>query len=71
MTWSYFERDEAKDRANQAKHHVSLQLAQLAFSDPYRVIAQDIEHSRDEGRTIRIYDAGYWRKGKAIYEREN
>ena len=87
-----FEWDEAKDRANQAKHDVSFHLAQLAFSDPYRVIAQDIEHSQDEDRfycfgmvnggvltvrftyrneIIRIYGAGYWRKGKAIYEREN
>jgi uncharacterized DUF497 family protein len=23
------------------------------------------------GNTIRIFGAGYWRKGKAIYEREN
>lgn len=23
------------------------------------------------GKVIRIYGAGYWRKGKAIYEREN
>jgi uncharacterized DUF497 family protein len=67
-------------------------LAQLAFSDPYRVIAQDVEHSQGEDRfycfgmvnggvltvrftyrdeIIRIYGAGYWRKGKAIYEREN
>lgn len=92
MTRSHFEWDEAKDRANQAKHDVSFHLAQLAFSDPYRVIAQDIEHSQDEDRfycfgmvnggvltvrftyrneIIRIYGAGYWRKGKAIYEREN
>ena len=92
MTRSHFEWDDAKDLANQAKHHVSFHLAQLAFSDPNRVIAQDIEHSRDEDRfycfgmvndgvltvrftyrdgIVRIYGAGYWRKGKAIYEREN
>lgn len=92
MTRSHFEWDEAKDRANQVKHSVSFQLAQYAFSDPYRVIAEDVEHSHSEDRfycfgqvnggiltvrftyrdgTIRIYGAGYWRKGKAIYEREN
>ena len=92
MTRSHFEWDEAKDRANQVKHGVSFQLAQYAFSDPHRVIAEDVEHSHSEDRyycfgevnggiltvrftyrdgLIRIYGAGYWRKGKAIYEREN
>jgi uncharacterized DUF497 family protein len=92
MTRGQFEWDDAKDRANQAKHRVSFHLAQFAFSDPHRVIAQDLEHSLDEDRfycfgmvnggvltvrftyrnaVIRIYGAGYWRKGKAIYEREN
>lgn len=92
MTWSHFEWDDAKDRANQVKHHVSFYLAQFAFRDPHRLIAQDLEHSQDEDRfycfgmvngevltvrftyrdqIIRIYGAGYWRKGKAIYEREN
>lgn len=92
MTRSNFEWDEAKDRANQVKHGVSFQLAQYAFADPHRVIAEDIEHSYSENRfycfgqvnggiltvrftyrdgIIRIYGAGYWRKGKSIYEREN
>jgi uncharacterized DUF497 family protein len=88
----HFEWDEDKDRANQEKHGVSFQQAQHAFSDAYRVIAKDVEHSHSEDRfycfgmvnggvltvrftyrdgMIRIYGAGYWRKGKAIYEREN
>lgn len=67
-------------------------LAQYAFADPRRVIAEDVAHSKDEKRyycfgevdgailtvrftwrdgVIRIFGAGYWRKGKAIYEREN
>jgi len=92
MTRSRFDWDDDKDKANQKKHLVSFQLAQHAFSDPFRVIAQDIEHSHGEDRfycfgmvnggvltvrftyrdeIIRIYGAGYWRKGKAIYEREN
>lgn len=32
MTWSHFERDEAKDRANQAKHHVSLPSESTALA---------------------------------------
>lgn len=92
MTRSHFEWNETKDRANQVKHGVSFQLAQYAFADPHRVIAEDVEHSHSENRfycfgqvnggiltvrftyrdgIIRIYGAGYWRKGKAIYEREN
>ena len=50
MTRSHFEWDDAKDRANQVKHGVSFQLAQYAFSDPHRVIAEDVEHSHNENR---------------------
>jgi uncharacterized protein len=71
---------------------VSFGLAQFAFADPRRVIAQDISHSETESRyycfgwvgggiltvrfthrddVIRIFGAGYWRKGKRVYEREN
>ena len=67
-------------------------LAQHAFADVCRVIAEDLDHSTTETRyfcfgevnggiltvrftwrdgAIRIFGAGYWRKGKAIYEREN
>jgi uncharacterized DUF497 family protein len=35
-----FEWDDAKDRANRAKHGVSFRLAQTAFLDPRRVIAE-------------------------------
>jgi len=87
-----FEWDEAKDRANDAKHGVSFALAQGAFFDPRRVIAQDLGHSGIEPRyfcfgivgggvmtvrftyrdgRIRIFGAGYWRKGKRIYEQQN
>ena len=88
----HFEWDEAKNRANRAKHGVPFEAAQFAFSDPKRVIAQDLEHSGVEQRyycfgrlgegiltvrftyrlrNIRIIGAGYWRKGKAIYEEKN
>lgn len=87
-----FEWNSEKDFINQAKHGVSFAVAQSAFSDPDRVIAEDLSHSYGEKRyycfgkvgggiltvrftyrlgLIRIFGAGYWRKGKQIYEREN
>ena len=87
-----FEWDPAKDRINQAKHGVGFEFAQHAFLDPWRVIAEDLDHSDREQRyfcfgqiegavmtvrftwrngKIRIFGAGYWRKGKAIYEEAN
>ncbi len=92
MNKTRFEWDGIKDAENQEKHGVAFSLAQYAFADPHRVIAEDLEHSEDEerhfcfgdveggiltvrftyrGGVIRIFGAGYWRKGKAIYEREN
>ena len=87
-----FEWDDAKDRANRAKHGVSFAQAQAAFFDARRVIAQDLDHSGEEQRffcfgrvddgvmtvrftwragRIRIFGAGYWRKGRTIYEQQN
>ncbi len=87
-----FEWDPVKDRANRAKHGVPFSLAQRAFFDPRRVIAEDLSHSGSEQRyycfgevgggvmtvrftwrerRIRIFGAGYWRKGKQIYEQQN
>ena len=84
--------DAGKDAENQRKHGVSFSLAQRAFGDRKRVIAEDLAHSEAEqryfcfgevgqgilsvrftyrGGVIRIFGAGYWRKGKAIYELEN
>ncbi len=92
MADSNFEWDEAKDRINRQKHGVSFEMAQHAFLDPHRVIAQDASHSGTEPRyfcfgfvdggvmtvrfayrasRIRIIGAGYWRKGKRIYEQKN
>jgi uncharacterized DUF497 family protein len=88
----HFEWDDKKDGENQSKHHVSFSLAQYAFSDPKRIIAEDLDHSRKEKRffcfgqiregiltvrftvrknKIRIIGAGYWRKGRTIYEEQN
>jgi len=92
MAKARFEWDPIKDRENQEKHGVAFAMAQFAFADPKRVIAEDLSHSSREKRyycfgqvggsvltvrftyraeVIRIYGAGYWRKGKRIYEREN
>jgi len=92
MPSASFEWDPEKDRENRQRHGVSFDLAQYAFADPIRVIAQDLPHSQDEDRffcfgrvregiltvrftyragVIRIFGAGYWRKGKRIYEQEN
>ncbi|OGS01039.1 MAG: hypothetical protein A3G41_05050 [Elusimicrobia bacterium RIFCSPLOWO2_12_FULL_59_9] len=87
-----FEWNDEKDRKNQSKHGASFKIAQYAFSDIKRVIAEDLEHSGEEKRffcfglvrggvltvrftlgknRIRIIGAGYWRRGKRIYEEEN
>jgi len=92
MKKTRFEWDETKNNQNQAKHSISFEFAQYAFSDPNRIIAKDISHSQKEKRyycfgriedgivtvrftyrsnVIRIYGAGYWRKGRQIYEKEN
>ena len=87
-----FEWDPRKDRENQEVHGVSFELAQGAFADPKRVVAEDLAHSQHEkrhfcfgvvgdgiltvrftvrGKRIRIFGAGYWRKGTKIYEEES
>jgi uncharacterized DUF497 family protein len=92
MTKAHFEWDSKKDQENQDKHGVSFAVAQNAFADPHRIIAEDVNHSGKEMRyycfgkagagivtvrftyrndVIRIFGAGYWRKGKEIYEQGN
>ncbi len=87
-----FEWDEQKNKDNQNKHGVSFEIAQYAFADLNRIIAEDVSHSGNEKRfycigkagkgiitvrftyrrkIIRIFGAGYWRKGKRIYEKKN
>jgi len=87
-----FEWNAKKNKQNQEKHGVSFELAQYAFSDPGRIIAEDLSHSQKEkryycfgkvsdgiitvrftyrGSVIRIIGAGYWRKGREIYESQN
>jgi uncharacterized DUF497 family protein len=45
-----FEWDETKNLENQEKHAVSFEEAQFAFLDGNRVIAEDLDHSREEAR---------------------
>jgi hypothetical protein len=45
-----FEWDPAKDQENQEKHGVAFAMAQLAFADSRRVIAEDLSHSSSEKR---------------------
>lgn len=87
MKKTQFEWDADKDAENHRKHGVSFSLAQYAFADANRVIAEDLTHSKSEqryfcfgevndgiltvrfthrGSVIRIFGAGYWRKGKAL-----
>jgi uncharacterized DUF497 family protein len=89
---SDFEWNPAKDKANRTKHGIGFGVAQLAFLDPLRVIAEDVDHGGSEqryfcfgrvksgivtvrftwrNRKIRIFGPGYWRKGRAIYEKAN
>ena len=53
-----FEWDEKKDRQNQQKHGVPFALAQYAFGDPDRVIAEDPSHSQVERRYYCIGKVG-------------
>lgn len=48
MTMTRFEWDPNKDEENQQKHCVSFAMAQYAFADPHRVIAEDLAHSEQE-----------------------
>ncbi len=88
-----FEWDEQKNKTNQSKHGVAFEDAQRAFLDSDRVIARDIDPSKEgeqrffcfgkvdggimtvrftlRSDKIRILGAGYWRRGKREYEKEN
>ena len=45
-----FEWDEQKNKDNQNKHGISFELAQYAFADLKRIIAEDLSHSENEKR---------------------
>ena len=48
MSTDSFDWDPEKDLANQAKHGISFSVAQHAFADSNRVIAEDLNHSQKE-----------------------
>jgi len=50
MTRALFEWDSKKDLENQQKHGFSFALAQYAFADSQRIIAEDVNHSKTEKR---------------------
>ncbi len=50
MAKTRFDWDAVKDQENQEKHGVSFAVAQVAFADPNRVIAEDLSHSLSEKR---------------------
>lgn len=50
MNWMRFEWDPEKDKENQKKHDIPFEVAQYAFADPDRVIAEDLDHGQDEKR---------------------
>ena len=56
----HFEWDEEKDKQNQDKHGVPFTLAQYAFADPNRVIAEDVSHSQSERRYYCFGKSGGW-----------
>ena len=45
-----FQWDQTKNHENQKKHGVPFEVAQYAFADPNRVIAEDLSHSQTEKR---------------------
>jgi uncharacterized DUF497 family protein len=45
-----FEWNAKKNKENQDKHGLSFELAQYAFADPNRIIAEDLTHSQKEKR---------------------
>ncbi len=51
--------DEKKNHENQKKHGVSFGLAQLAFTDSKRVVAEDLIHSHGEKRYYCIGRVGH------------
>jgi len=85
MKQSSFEWDENKNAVNQQKHGVSFEKAQYANRDLEH--SSDLEErffcfGLVDGRVltvrftyrhkrIRIFGAGYWRKGKEHYEQAN
>ena len=50
MSQTAFEWNEKKNKENYKKHGITFDIAQVAFLDPKRIIAEDLEHSTIEKR---------------------
>lgn len=53
-----FEWDQQKNDENQKKHGVPFEVAQYAFADPNRIIAEDLTHGEDEERYYCFAEVG-------------
>ncbi len=53
-----FEWDPVKNRANERKHGVRFEVAQLAFLDEQALLIHDPDHSREEERYLLLGWAG-------------
>jgi uncharacterized DUF497 family protein len=67
MAKTRFDWDPEKDRENQSKHGVSFTEAEFAFTDPRRVIAEDLSHSSSEKRYYCFGEVGGWRAHRTLY----
>jgi hypothetical protein len=62
-----FEWDEDKNRLNQKKHGIAFELAQRAFLDERRVIAEDLNHG-GKGEALLLLRLGRgWRDDGALH----
>jgi len=76
-----FEWDELKNLENYAKHGVTFEEAQYAFLDINKILyCLGLDRGKAGVLTvrftyckekIRIFGAGFWRKGRRLYEDEN
>jgi len=60
MAKARFEWSEKKNRENQGKHGVPFEIAQYAFADPNRIIAEDVGHSQRENKVLLFWES--WRR---------
>lgn len=67
MTRAHFEWDAKKDHENQQKHGISFMVAQYAFADPHRIIAEDLNHSDKEMRLLLFGQGWRWHCHGTLY----
>ncbi len=53
-SWLVFEWDEAKAKANAAKHGVEFEEARTIFNDPHLLTFEDLHHSEHEHRYLSL-----------------